>query len=216
MEPTDPNKAKPARRKSDLTLLGTSSQDLEDKVYTLEFGVNLSRISFEGLNNYSVAITCWDKNTDVTESLSSVLEFRLQEGNNKISIEGGPPFPFWITRKTLDLSCTELDDGIVEAVTKGIAWLKGEIKDDWVSKNRRKVPANLLNDRIAVNLLMSSISTIIGGSMDCHERVIKSQSRLFTSKADYINAMYDTLKEELDDFTVVAINRGVQHYITTS
>jgi len=216
MDNKDKKQPTPTRRKSDLTLLGTSSQDLGDKVYTLEFGVNLSQISLEGLNNFSVSVCCWDKQSDVTESLTSVLEFKLQEGNNKISIEGGPTYPFWITKKTLDLACTDLDEGIVDAVKKGISWLKGEITDDFLKTNRRKVPVNLLNDRIAINLLMSSISTIIGGSMDCHNRLIKSRSRLFTNKADYINAMYDMLKEELDDFTVVAINRGVKYYMATS
>lgn len=106
-----------------------------------------------------------------------------------------------------------MDEGIVDAVQKGISWLKGEITDDFLKTNRRKVPVNLVNDRIALNLLMSSI---IGGSMDCHNRLIKSRSQLFTNKADYINAMYDMLKQKLDDFTIVAINRGVQHYISTS
>lgn len=216
MDKRNNNPDKPTRRKSDLTLLGISSQELEDRVYTLEFGVNLAQISFEGLNNYSVSISRTDKKTGTTESLTSVLEFRLSEGNNKISIEGGPPYPFPVTRKTLDLSCTELDKGIVEVVDKGIAWLKGEIKDDWISKNRRKVPSGILNDAIAVNLLMSSISTIIAGSMDCHNRVIREKQQLFTRKEDYINAMYETLKNELDDFTVIAINRGVEHYIATS
>ncbi len=216
MDNSGKNKPLPARRKSDLTLLGTSSQDLGDKVYTLEFGVNLSQISFEGLNNFSVSVYCWDKQSDVAESLTSVLEFKLQEGKNKISIEGGPTYPFWITKKTLDLACTDMDEGIVDAVQKGISWLKGEITDDFLKTNRRKVPVNLVNDRIALNLLMSSISTIIGGSMDCHNRLIKSRSQLFTNKADYINAMYDMLKQKLDDFTIVAINRGVQHYISTS
>jgi len=109
-----------------------------------------------------------------------------------------------------------MDEGIVDAVQKGISWLKGEITDDFLKTNRRKVPVNLFNDRIALNLLMSSISTIIGGSMDCHNRLIKSRSQLLTNKADYINAMYDMLKQKLDDFTIVAINRGVQHYISTS
>ena len=53
--------SKPSRRKSDLTLLSSSSQDLDDWVYTLEFGVNLEKTSFEGLNNYSVANTRTDK-----------------------------------------------------------------------------------------------------------------------------------------------------------
>jgi len=53
--------SKPSRRKSDLTLLGSSSQDLDDWVYTLEFGANLEKTSFEGLNNYSVANTRTDK-----------------------------------------------------------------------------------------------------------------------------------------------------------
>ena len=215
MNTTDKNTSRPSRRKSDLTLLGTSSQELDDWVYTLEFGVNLSQISFEGLNNYSVSVSRTDKNSRITETLTSVLEFRLSEGNNKISIEGGPPYPFPITRKTLDLECTDLDAGIVKAVTQGIAWLKGEINDDWVSENRRRVPEGLLNDGLAITLLMSSISTIMGGSMECHNKVIKDKRPLFTSKADYINAMYDTLKNRLDDFTVVAINRGVEHYITT-
>lgn len=56
------NKPTPARRKSDLTLLGTSSQDLGDKVYTLEFGVNLSQISFEGLNKFRSPFTVGTNN----------------------------------------------------------------------------------------------------------------------------------------------------------
>lgn len=208
--------SKPSRRKSDLTLLGSSSQDLDDWVYTLEFGVNLEKTSFEGLNNYSVANTRTDKKTEESETLSSVLEFRLQEGNNTISIEGGPPYDFGITKKTLDLDCIELDEDIVLAVIKGIAWLKGEIKYDWISTNRRRIPFALLADRIAINLLMSSISTIIGGSMSCHNKVIRSQSSLFTSKEDYTRAMYEALKANLEEFTVIAINRGVQHYINTN
>jgi hypothetical protein len=121
MDNSGKNKPIPARRKSDLTLLGTSSQDLGDKVYTLEFGVNLSQISLEGLNNFSVSVYCWDKQSDVAESLTSVLEFKLQEGKNKISIEGGPTYPSWITKKTLDLACTDMDEGIVDAVQKGIS-----------------------------------------------------------------------------------------------
>jgi hypothetical protein len=53
--------------------------------------------------------------------LTSVLEFKLQEGKNKISIEGGPTYPSWITKKTLDLACTDMDEGIVDAVQKGIS-----------------------------------------------------------------------------------------------
>lgn len=214
MSTTRQDKPTPNRRKSDLTLLGTSSQDLDDRVYTLVFGVNLAKTSFEGLNNYSVAISRTDSD-DQSLTLSSVLEFRLQEDKNTISIEGGPPYSFGITDKTLDLACTDLDEDIVLAVMKGIAWLKGDIKDDWISTNRRKVPVALLEDGIAINLLMSSISTIIGGSLACHNEVIRNRSTLFTSKADYISAMYESLKGKLDEFTVVAINRGVAHYIET-
>lgn len=216
MDNLDNKPTKPARRKSDLTLLGSSSQDLEEWNYTLEFGVNLSQISFEGLNNYYVSVARTDKKNNVTETLTSVLEFRLSDDNNKISIEGGPPFPFIITSKTIDLACTDLDEDIVNAVNNGIAWLKGDIDYDWINENRRKIPTALLNDAIAINLLMSSISTIIGGSMSCHNKIIKEKQPLFTSKADYINAMYDMLRNELENFTVIAINRGVQHYIESS
>ena len=206
----------PHRRRSDLTLLGSSSQDLEDKIYTLEFGVNLGHITFEGLNTYSVTVTCFDKASDSTQSLTSVLEIHRQDQINAISIEGGPPYAFKVSDKTLDLSSDDLDQSIIYVVEQGISWLKGEIQDNWVTENRRKVPKELLNDRIAINLLMSSVSTIIGASLDCHRQVVKEKQHLFTSKQDYVDAMYEKLKEELDEFTVVAINRGVQHYVSSS
>ena len=204
----------PSRRKSDLTLPGTSSQDLGDTVYTLVFGVNLAKTSFEGLNNYSVAITRTDS-IAVSHTLTSALEFRLQEDNNTIRIEGGPPDKFGITDETLDLDCMALDEGIVLAVMKGIAWLKGVIQDDWISTNRRKVPVALLDDGIAINQLMSSISTIIGDSLACHNQVIHNRNTLFTRETDYRNAIYAALKEKLDVFTVVAIHRGDAHYVET-
>ena len=116
---------------------------------------------------------------------------------------------------TLDLSDLKLDEGIVEAVTNGIAWLKDGRTTERV-ENRRQVPRELLEDRIAMNLLMSSISTIIAGSMECHQKVIKEKQRLFTHKNDYIDAMYECLQRNLDDLTVVAINRGVQYYVDHS
>jgi hypothetical protein len=48
--------------------------------------------------------------------------------------------------------------------------------------------------------------------MECHQKVIKEKQRLFTHKNDYIDAMYECLQRNLDDLTVVAINRGVQYY----
>lgn len=203
----------PKRRKSDLTLFGTSSQDLDNRNYTLKFGVNLSQITFEGLNNYSVAITRRDNATGKQETLSAVLEINHRFANNTISIEGGPPFGFSVDESTMDLECTEIDQNIVDTVNKGISWLKGEIKDSWIKSNRRHVPSELFGDAIAVSLLMSSISTIIGGSMECHNKVIREKQHLFTCKHDYVDAMFDSLRMELDDFTRVAINRGVQHYI---
>ena len=122
---------------------------------------------------------------------------------------------FSVSEDTLDLSDLKLDEGIVEAVTNGIAWLKDGRTTERV-ENRRQVPRELLEDRIAMNLLMSSISTIIAGSMECHQKVIKEKQRLFTHKNDYINAMYECLQRNLDDLTVVAINRGVQYYVDHS
>jgi len=166
----------PSRRKSDQTLLGKSSQDLDNRVYTLEFGVNLSQIGFEGLNNYVVGISCLDKSTGKSETLTSALEINHQFASNTLNIEGGPPFGFSVSKNTMDLECTDIDESIVKAVNKGIAWLRGEITDSWIKKNRRRVPAGLLEDRIAVCLLISSISTIIGGSMECHHKVIRESS----------------------------------------
>ena len=79
---------RPSRRKSDLPSLGNTSQEFENKIYTLEFKVNLVQITFEGLNNYAVTISCFDKDTEETESISSVLDIHLSEKNNNISIEG--------------------------------------------------------------------------------------------------------------------------------
>lgn len=215
---SNPNngKNKPARRKSDLTLLGTSSQDLDDRVYTIEFGVNLAQITFEGLNNYSVSIECRDKTTDTTERLSSVLEIRLREKNNSISIEGGPPCTFAVFHNTLNLTNPELDESIVGAVNNGIAWLTGDFGKDWVKENRRRVPDEILKDGIAINLLMSSISTLIAGSLACHDSVIKGNQGPFSNREDYVNAMYDQLRGRLDELTVTAINRGIQRYVATS
>ncbi len=206
---------KPARRKSDLSLLGNTSQDFENKVYTLDFKVNLTHITFEGLNNYAVTVSCLDKDTQVTESISSVLDISLKQDNNSLIIEGGPTVYFSVAEDTLDLSDLKLDEGIVDAVTSGIAWLKDDKTIDRV-QNRRQVPKQLLEDRLAINLLMSSISTIIAGSIECHEIVMKEKQRLFTHKNDYSNAMYDCLQKNLDDLTVVAINRGVQYYVNRS
>ncbi|MDC1528661.1 hypothetical protein N8600_06370 [Gammaproteobacteria bacterium] len=206
---------KPARRKSDLPLLGKTSQDFENRVYTLDFKVNLTQITFEGLSNYAVTISCFDKDTQQTESISSVLDISLKQDNNSLIIEGGPTVFFSVNEDTLDLSDLKLDEGIVEAVTNGIAWLKDGRTTERV-ENRRQVPRELLEDRIAMNLLMSSISTIIAGSMECHQKVIKEKQRLFTHKNDYIDAMYECLQRNLDDLTVVAINRGVQYYVDHS
>jgi len=166
----------PSRRKSDQTLLGKSSQDLDNRVYTLEFGVNLSQIGFEGLNNYVVGISCLDKSTGKSETLTSALEINHQFASNTLNIEGGPPFGFSVSKNTMDLECTDIDESIVKAVNKGIAWLRGEITDSWIKKNRRRVPAGLLEDRIAVCLLINSISTIIDSSMECHHKVIRESS----------------------------------------
>ncbi len=209
------NTDKPARRKSDLPLLGKTSQDFENRVYTLDFKVNLSQITFEGLSNYAVTLSCYDKDSKKTESISSVLDISLKQDNNSLIIEGGPTVFFSVSEDTLDLSDLKLDEGIVEAVTSGIAWLKDGKTTEKV-ENRRQVPNELLEDRIAMNLLMSSISTIIAGSMECHQKVIKEKQRLFTHKNDYINAMYECLHKNLDDLTVVAINRGVQYYVDHS
>lgn len=205
----------PARRKSDLTLLGSSSQEYHDRIYTLEFGVNLKQITFEGLNTYSVTVSLLDKKSQVAESLSSVLEIKLKEKNSIISINGGPPYPFQFTKNTLDLTGTELDQSLVEAVENGIAWLNGKVEVDWiVKKDRRKVPVVLLQDAIAVNLLMSSVSTVIGGSMACHLHVVREKEHLFTSKKAYAESMFERLRQKLDEFTTVAINRGVQRYLS--
>ena len=209
------NPDKPARRKSDLPLLGKTSQDFENRVYTLDFKVNLTQITFEALSNYAVTISCFDKDTQQTESISSVLDISPKQDNNSLIIEGGPTVFFSMSEDTLDLSDLKLDEGIVEAVTNGIAWLKDGRTTERV-ENRRQVPRELLEDRIAMNLLMSSISTIIAGSMECHQKVIKEKQRLFTHKNDYIDAMYECLQRNLDDLTVVAINRGVQYYVDHS
>lgn len=214
MDKDEPQTDRPSRRKSDLPLLGNTSQEFENKVYTLEFKVNLAQITFEGLNNYAVTVACFDKDTGTTESISSVLDMRLRENQNDLTIEGGPPVFFTVGSDTMDLSNMALDQSIVDAVNSGLSWLRGESSERMI-KNRRSVPRALLEDRMAMNLLMSSISTIIAGSMDCHKRVINEKRHLFTQKDDYINAMYDALRADLDELAVVAINRGVQHYVNT-
>lgn len=208
-----PGSGKPTRRKSDLTLLGKSTQELDDKVYTLEFGVNLSQITFEGLNNYSVTISCLDKQDNHSESLSSALEIRLRDRNNILSIEGGPPYAFAVGKGTLDLKSMAIDPGIIAAVNKGIAWLKGDIDDKWLAKNRRRIPEKLIHDPLAVNLLMSSISTVIGEAMTCHERVMREQRPVFTSKSDYVDSMFNYLKTSIDELTEIAIYRAVNHLV---
>jgi len=205
---------RPSRRKSDLPLLGNTSQDFENKTYTLEFKVNLTQITFEGLNNYAVTIFCFDKDTQKTQKISSVLDIRLREKNNKLSIEGGPVVFFSVGNNTLDLSNIELDENIVKAVNTGLAWLKGEGKEQTI-KNRREIPRALVDDRMAMNLLMSSISTIIAGSMDCHKKVIHEEQHLFIHKHDYSNAMHNALRNNLDELTTLAINRGVQYYVNS-
>lgn len=90
------NSDKPARRKSDLPLLGKTSQDFENRVYTLDFKVNLTQITFEGLSNYAVTISCFDKDTQQTESISSVLDISLKQDNNSLIIEGGPTVCFFL------------------------------------------------------------------------------------------------------------------------
>lgn len=213
MANTDDKTDKLARRKSDSTLLGTSSQELEDKTYALEFGVNLSQISIVGLTHYSVAISCSYKNNNTHEKLSSSLEVSLNNNNHVIQIEGGPPIAFNVTDKTLDLSITELDESIIDAVNTGLSWLKGNSEEQWVKENRRKIPMDLISDGIAVNLLMSSISTIISGSVSCHKKVMQEQQAMFQSKSDYVDAMFESLRGKLDEFTEVAIHRGVQNYV---
>ena len=205
----------PSRRKSDLPVLGNTSQEFENKIYTLEFKVNLVQTAFEGLNNYAVTISCFDKDTQETQNISSVLDINLSEKNNNISIEGGPPVVFSVGADTMDLSNMELDENIVEAVNSGLAWLKGDGQEKTI-KNRREIPRALLHDRMAMNLLMSSISTIIAGSMDCHKKVIHEEQHLFIQKHDYSNAMYKALCADLDELTVLAINRGVQHYVNSN
>jgi len=96
-----------------------------------------------------------------------------------------------------------------------LAWLKGDGQEKTI-KNRREIPRALLDDRMAMNLLMSSISTIIAGSMDCHKKVIHEEQHLFIQKHDYSNAMYKALCADLDELTVLAINRGVQHYVNSN
>ncbi|MBT5484570.1 MAG: hypothetical protein HOK55_07570 [Gammaproteobacteria bacterium] len=171
--------------------------------------------AFEGLNNYAVTISCFDKDTQETQNISSVLDINLSEKNNNISIEGGPPVVFSVGADTMDLSNMELDENIVEAVNSGLAWLKGDGQEKTI-KNRREIPRALLDDRMAMNLLMSSISTIIAGSMDCHKKVIHEEQHLFIQKHDYSNAMYKALCADLDELTVLAINRGVQHYVNSN
>jgi hypothetical protein len=216
MTKSDNTHNKPTRRKSDVTLLGKSSHDLDHKVYTLEFGVNLSELTLEGLNNYSVSISRTDKEKGDTESLATALEVSLKNSAHTIQVEGGPPSSFTVTDKTIDLTIIELDSSIIDAVKKGLEWVKGEGDNEWIYENRRRVPVDLLNDPIAVNLLMSSISTIIGGSVDCHRRIMLEKKAMFSSRQDYIDAMYDGLRVEIDEFTVVAINRGVQNYVANS
>ena len=145
------NPDKRARSKSDLPLLGKTSQDFENRVYTLDFKVNLTQITFEALSNYAVTISCFDKDTQQTESISSVLDISLKQDNNSLIIEGGPTVFFSVSEDTLDLSDLKLDEGIVEAVTNGIAWLKDGRTTERV-ENRRQVPRELLEDRIATNL----------------------------------------------------------------
>ena len=131
------------------------------------------------------------------------------------ALRGGPTEVFSVGTDTLDLSNMELDENIAEAVNSGLAWLKGEGQEKMI-KNRRQIPTALLHDRMAMNLLMSSISTIIAGSMECHKRVINEKRHLFTQKNDYSDAMFDALRDELEELTVVAINRGVQHYVNSN
>lgn len=206
----------PHRRRSDLTLLGSSSQELEHKVYTLTFGVDLADITFEGLHNYAVTVSRRDNNNGSEESLTSVLKIGLQSKTYNVSVDGGPAYDFTITDKTLDLDSFELDTGIVDAVNRGIAWIRGEIRDERMQANRRRVPSILLDDPIAVSLLMSSISTLVGGATRCHRQVIAAQKNTFTSKEDYINRMYDGLKDDMDTFTEVAIYRCVNYYMASS
>jgi hypothetical protein len=217
MTNSDKSTEKPARRKSDVTLLGTSSQDLGDKVYTLKFGVNLSELTLEGLNNYSLGVACLDKQSKTTESLVTALVLSLRGDRHTMHIEGGPPIVFTTTEQTLDLTFVELEQSIIDAVNKGMEWLKGALDDDdWVQDNRRHIPLDLITDKIAINLLMSSISTLIAGSVACHKRIMHEKQSMFSSRNDYIGAMYEGLRDELDEFTEVAINRGVQNYVANS
>lgn len=210
------NESKLTRRKSDATLLGMSSHELNDKIYSLEFGVNLSLLTLEGLTHYSVAISCFDKNSQQEQKLSSSLEVSLTTSDHKVQIEGGPPIRFSVSEKTHDLEELSLEDSIVNTVNQGVSWLKGEPDSEWVKENRRQVPEALLNDAIAVNLLMSSISTIIAGSVFCHRKVISNQKQMFESRDHYIKAMVFELRAKLDDFTHLAIHRGVQLFVASS
>jgi hypothetical protein len=220
MTNSDKPTERPARRKSDVTLLGKSSQDLGDKVYTLEFGVNLSELTLEGLNNYSVGITRQDKQSkksEKSESLATALVVSLRGDRHTMHIEGGPPIVFITTEQTLDLTLIELEQSVIDAVNKGMEWLKGTLdEDDWVQDNRRHVPLDLITDKIATNLLMSSISTLIAGSVACHKKIMHEKQSFFSSRNDYIGAMFEGLRDELDEFTEVAINRGVQNYVANS
>jgi len=138
----------PSRRKSDQTLLGKSSQDLDNRVYTLEFGVNLSQIGFEGLNNYVVGISCLDKSTGKSETLTSALEINHQFASNTLNIEGGPPFGFSVSKNTMDLECTDIDESIVKAVNKGIAWLRGKL----LTAGSRRIVVGFLLDCLRTEL----------------------------------------------------------------
>jgi len=216
MDRSNNTSGKPQRRNSDLTLLGSSSQEMEDRVYTLTFGVDLADTSFEGLHNYAVSISRLDTDTGMEEALASVLRIGLQSKTYSVSVEGGPFYDFDITKKTVDLTSHELDQGVIDAVHNGIAWVKGEVPNEQGLRNRRHVPIILLDDPIAVSLLMSSISTLIGGATKGHHQVINEKGVAFDSREDYINHMYDVLKGNLDTFTEVAIYRCVNYYMSNT
>lgn len=215
MKQTSTAPTKHQERSTDLTLLGQSSQDMGDKVYTLAFGVDLTDASFDGLHNYAVAITCLNRKTGKAETLNAALEIHLGEGVYRLGMEGSPPRLFSIRNDTLDLNNSDLDPGIIDVVNQGISWLVPAPGIPKRQPNRRHIPSGLLHDTMAINLLMSSVSTLIAGAQDCQTRVISQKSHLFTSRDDFIGSMFDCLKEQMDHFTCVAINRCVNHTMAT-
>jgi len=186
--------------------LVTISHDSSDRFYRILLEADISRVSLEGMNKYTILLGSRHKDSDLQELLRAELELNLRREMNSVSIEGSSPHFFSVTRKSLDINDTDIDSSIHEAVDLVLMDLRSAAS----SHNGFNRSSCILFDALSASFIKAGISSLLALSTWAHKEVIHNANHLFASRQDYVRDMTVLLgsreKELTDSILVKAIH----------